>query len=115
MINHFHIKTPRQKRALEVLLDRSTSVNDLGPEIGALNPRQIIFELRQQGFQGIIQTRRFEVTDRDGNQCRPGEYYIPLELKPIVERAVQEYVLKARTRRTRETEKLNNTDCSREV
>jgi hypothetical protein len=76
------IKTPRQRRLLQALLDNAdVSVKDVGPLIGALNPRQIVHELRQQGFHGIIQTRRFSVIDQDGKKCRPGSYYIPLELK----------------------------------
>jgi hypothetical protein len=50
-MNKLIIKGPRQQRALEVLLEGSVTVKDIGPKIGALNPRQVIFELRRQGFE----------------------------------------------------------------
>lgn len=79
------IKTPRQRRLLHALLDNAeVNVKDMGPLIGASNPRQTVHELRQQGFHGIIRTRRFSVIDQDGKKCRPGLYYIPPELKPWV-------------------------------
>lgn len=86
------ILSNRQRRAIEVLLSReSISVKDIGPQIGALNPRQIIMELRRQGFSEIIITRRFTVYDRDGKRCLPGEYFIPTELKPDANKALEEY------------------------
>ena len=88
-MNKLIIKGPRQQRAIEVLLEGCVSVKDIGPKIGALNPRQVIFELRRQGFEGIILTRWFNVIDRDGRRCRPGEYYIPDSFKQIVEDALK--------------------------
>jgi hypothetical protein len=86
MIENFHIKTPRQKRAILALLEKdSIEVKDLGYVVGALNPRQIISELRRQGFEEIIQTKFFEIIDRDGNRCRPGKYFIPPEQKPRIQ------------------------------
>ncbi len=86
MIEHLQIKSQRQKRAINVLIDKaSIEVKDLGILIGALNPRQIIFELRQLGFENIIKTQFFEKKDRDGKRCRPGRYFIPPEFKPIVQ------------------------------
>lgn len=90
MENKFCIKTARQKRAILALLEKSISVKDLGPIIGALNPRQTISELRQQGFRGIIKTKRFTIIDQDGKKCRPGEYFVPQEFKPILERVLKE-------------------------
>lgn len=79
------IKGPRQRRAIEVLLEQeSVKVREIGDVIGALNPRQIIMELRQQGFENMIFTRRYTTFDQDGKLCRPGEYYIPSPLKPYV-------------------------------
>lgn len=91
MNDKFYISSPRQKRAILAILEKPFSVKDLGLKIGALNPRQIIFELRQQGFEGIIITRRYTVIDQDGKKCRPGEYFIPQEFWPILERALKEY------------------------
>jgi len=88
MENNLSINSPRQERAILALLEKSVAVKDLGPIIGALNPRQVIFELRQQGFKGIILTRRFTVIDQDGKRCRPGEYYISIEARAIVEKAL---------------------------
>lgn len=90
MVIKFFIKSPRQKRAILAILEKAISVKDLGVKIGALNPRQIIFELRHQGFQGIVLTRRFTVIDQDGKRCRPGEYFICQEFKPILEAALKE-------------------------
>ena len=86
MDNVLFIRTPRQKRAIEALLkEESVKVKDLGPRIGALNPRQVIMELRSQGFDKIILTRRLIISDQDGKPCRPGEYYIPSHLKHFAE------------------------------
>ncbi len=89
-MNKMLIKGPRQRRAIEVLLNGPVTVKNIGELIGALNPRQVIFELRNQGFENIILTRRFDIIDQDDKQCRPGEYYIPKELKPTVEQALNE-------------------------
>lgn len=88
-MNKLIIKGPRQQRALEVLLKECIAVKDIGTKIGALNPRQVIFELRCQGFEGVILTRWFNVIDRDGRRCRPGEYYIPDSFKQMVEGALK--------------------------
>lgn len=85
MNRNFYLKTLRQRRVLNALLEKeSIEVRDLGCIVGALNPRQVISELRRQGFEGIIQTQLFVVIDRDGNLCRPGKYFIPPEYKPII-------------------------------
>ena len=92
-ISRLEIKTARQKRAIEALLrEESVSVGDLGAAIGALNPRQTIMELRHQGFRGIIQTRKFDVRDRDGEICYPGEYFILPEYKSVVEMVLKKHV-----------------------
>jgi hypothetical protein len=83
---------PRQNRAVRVLVEcESIPVSNLGPIIGALNPRQTIMELRNQGFFGIIRTRRMVEVDRDGKICRPGEYYIPPKLKHFAIEALKKY------------------------
>lgn len=87
-----YIKNLRQKRAIATLLSvDSIAVKDIGPIIGAHNPRQTIMELRRQGFLGIIETRRYTILDRDGKICRPGEYLIPSQLKPIARKVLDEY------------------------
>jgi hypothetical protein len=87
---NFYIKTPRQMRAVIELLGKPIKVSELGSRIGALNARQIVSELRQQGFLGIIFTRRFIVIDQDGKRCRPGEYYIPEHLKQMISESLKE-------------------------
>jgi len=109
----FSIKSPRQHRAIAVLLEKAVSVKDLGPKIGALNPRQIIFELRRQGFEGLILTRRSTVIDQDGRRCRPGEYYIPQDAKPIVEKALTGYAVQMNARLSESTKNPDNTDNNR--
>lgn len=113
-MDNLHIKSPRQTRALSELLKGPIAVKDLGSKIGALNPRQIVFELRFQGFEGIIETRRFTVTDQDGKRCHPGEYYIPEHLKGCAEKALREYVIQAHAKRSGTTKKPNNAYNSRE-
>ena len=85
------IKGPRQRRAVQALLDSPHGITckDLGHLIGALNPQQIISELRRQGFGGVIDTRRFKVSDRDGRACYPGEYYLRPEHRDAVKRALE--------------------------
>jgi len=112
-MDNFCIKSPRQLRAIAVLLERAVSVRDLGPNIGALNPRQIVFELRSQGFEGIIKTRRFTAIDQDGKRCRPGEYYIPQDVKPMVEKALSKCAIQTRTKRSEANNKLDKTDNNR--
>lgn len=112
-MNNFLIKNPRQQRAIAVLLEKAVSVKDLGPMIGALNPRQVIAELRRQGFSGIIETRRFTVTDQDGKRCRPGEYFIQQDVKPMLEKALIEYAIQTRARCSESTKKLDKTDNNR--
>ncbi len=96
MNNVPYIRDIREKRAVEALLKyESIPVKDIGSMVGALNARQNISKLRNQGFQDIILTERFEVVDRDGKICRPGKYLIPAALKPIAEEAVKKYVTQA--------------------
>ena len=88
-----YIKSPRQKRAIETLIIQvSIAVKDIGELIGALNPCQIVMELRRQGFSDIILTRRYSVKDMDGRTCQPGEYYIPEALKFIAKETLKKYV-----------------------
>lgn len=97
MTNLPFIRTPRQERAIEALLaNREITVKQLGSIIGALNPPQIIMELRRQGFEKIIQTRRFNLPDRDGLLCYPGAYFIPDELKSIAKQALEKYTTPAK-------------------
>ena len=84
------IKTPRQIRAVKALLEKDIMVKDLGFIIGALNARQVVMELRRQGFEFFIITRRYTTTDQDGKICRPGEYFIPQEAKSIIGEALHE-------------------------
>lgn len=112
-MNKMHIKGPRQRRAIEALLNSCVTVKNFGTLIGALNPRQVIFELRNQGFEGIILTRRFDTIDQDGKRCRPGEYYISQGSKLLVEKALTEYAIQTRARRSEATKKLNKTNNNR--
>lgn len=91
MKDRFYIDNPRQMRAIAALLEKPILVSSLGSLIGSLNARQTISELRQQGYIKIIKTRRFTVIDQDGRQCRPGQYFIPEDSKPIVEKALGDY------------------------
>jgi len=78
MSDKLFIKNVRQKRAIQILTGKkSVKVKDIGPIIGALNPRQIIMELRRQRFWEIIIARWFIIYD---------------ELKPIARKALKECI-----------------------
>jgi hypothetical protein len=107
-LNRFSIENPRQRRAVEALVERdSIQVQEIGTLIGALNPRQTIMELRRQGFDGIIKTRRFRQQDRDKKMCWPGEYYIPPEYKPLMREVLKRYATSVCQR----TEAAKNNPC----
>lgn len=90
MIQNFCIKTPRQMRAINALLEKeSIEIKELGILAGALNPGQVIFELRAQGFQEIILTQFFERFDRDGKLCRVGRYVIPEIYKNLIREVLE--------------------------
>ena len=115
MTNQPYIKGARQARVIRALLNSAVSVKEMGPKTGALNPRQIILELRRQGFKGIIQTRRYTVIDQDGKRCRPGEYYIPHSAKPMVEKALTGYAVQVNARLIKSTKKPHNSNHSGRV
>ena len=88
--NNLLIKCPRQRRAVQALIEKtSILVKDMVEISGALNPRQTVMELRRQGFLGIIKTRRLTQQDQDGKLCHPGEYFIPSHLKHLAEDALK--------------------------
>lgn len=94
IFNEALIRGPRQRRAVEVLLAREfIPVSEIGKHIGGNNPRQTIMELRRQGFDSIILTRRNKLLDRDGKICWPGEYFIPCEMKPTVREILKKHVV----------------------
>ncbi len=88
------ITAPRQRRALKALLRQSEGISckDLGPLIGALNPRQSIMQLWRLGFKDAIVTESFIVLDQDGKSCRPGRYRILPEHREWVQRVLNENV-----------------------
>ncbi len=92
MKTKINIKSPRQRRALEVLLAHPEGVacKDLGRLIGAINSNQVILELRRQGMQDGIDTEYFVARDRDGKKCRPGMYKIPVERRNWVQQVLNE-------------------------
>lgn len=90
------IKTIKQRKALEELLKQAAiPVKDLGPLIGALNVRQVIRDLRLQGFQDIILTRRFLHIDQYGKRSWPGEYFLPAECSSLVEEILKKHTATA--------------------
>jgi len=64
--------TPRQKRALWGLWNRSLMRGELNRVAGASNGPQVIFELRGKGID--IHCEKVEVVDRDGKPCLAGKY-----------------------------------------
>jgi|GEM_PF-3596751 len=64
--------SPRQRRAVEALLNGPISSLALRNKSGQLNSPDIIYRLRRNGFHII--TERFKMADRDGKICRPAIY-----------------------------------------
>ncbi|HUD00810.1 MAG TPA: hypothetical protein VMR37_00620 [Rhabdochlamydiaceae bacterium] len=80
---------PRERRFLKVLLEKDkVFVRDLRTIVGALNPAQVAFTLRQKGWN--IQTKFISMQDRDGCICHPGFYWLNDEEKERVKRLLEE-------------------------
>jgi hypothetical protein len=66
---------PRELRLLKELVEHDrVFVRDLRKSVGALNPAQIAFCLRKQGW--VINTDFITTRDRDGMICHPGYYWL---------------------------------------
>jgi len=75
------IKTPRQARAIQALLQRDVSSFEMPYITGVLNPYQLVKNLREQGWS--IACVRTSVVDRDGRKCQPGIYCLAPEMLQI--------------------------------
>lgn len=72
-MNTARIQSHRERRLLDVLLKRSEiSRHNLDGAIGAENSPDVVFRLRNKGFQIPCEKREF--TDRDGLKVRIGFY-----------------------------------------
>jgi hypothetical protein len=81
----------REKRFLKALLEKDkVFVKDLRTIVGALNPAQIAFTLRQKGWN--IQTKFITMRDRDGFICHPGYYWLDDQEKERVRRLFEEAI-----------------------
>ncbi|MDD2744569.1 MAG: hypothetical protein PHV02_20105 [Rhodocyclaceae bacterium] len=67
---HILISNPRELRALHALMLRPMPREQLDKAIGCSNSPDVIFRLRQKGFEAPC--TRIDVIDRDGFKCRPG-------------------------------------------
>lgn len=84
----FHIANPREQRLLAALLDRgATSRHDLDGIAGCENTPDLIFRLRNSGFDLPCERRR--LVDRDGETVRIGIYSLT-----EVDRAKARHVLR---------------------
>ncbi len=64
---------PRELRAIDALMNAAAvSRYDLDSIVGTTNSPEVISRLRAKGL--TIPCERFDLTDRDGDKCRPGEY-----------------------------------------
>jgi hypothetical protein len=80
---------PRERRFLKALLEKDkVFVRDLRTIVGAQNPAQVAFNLRQKGWN--IQTKFISMHDRDGCICHPGFYWLNEEEKERVRRFLEE-------------------------
>jgi hypothetical protein len=78
------IRTNRQRRALQALIDcgeRGVSSCDMRGLVGALNVPKLMAGLTRNGWSWCCE--RVEVSDRDGQKCRPGIYHLTPEHKKI--------------------------------
>lgn len=66
------IKSPRQIRALQALLDGPTSRERLDQVAGASNSPDVVAALRRRGLGIVCDT--VEIVDRDGRKAHPGVY-----------------------------------------
>lgn len=80
---------PREKRFLQALLEKDkVFVMELRNIVGALNPAQVAFTLRQKGWN--IQTKFVTMRDRDGLVCHPGFYWLEDKEKERVRQFLEE-------------------------
>ncbi|MBC9070950.1 hypothetical protein IAI53_03145 [Thauera sp. CAU 1555] len=76
----FYTDNPRELRLLGHLLDREGAFREeLDRAVGASNSPDIVFRLRQRGFD--IPCDRVTRTDRDGRPCKVGWYRLTAEAK----------------------------------
>ncbi|MBF0213603.1 MAG: hypothetical protein HQM00_08570 [Magnetococcales bacterium] len=82
------ITNPRQRRALEVLLERKRiSVWELRLMVGAANASQLVVDLRKKGFD--IRCNRIRMFDQDNRASNPGLYWLPDDMRQIARQAME--------------------------
>jgi hypothetical protein len=98
---------PRELRLLKILMEEDkVFLEDLRQKVGALNPAQVKFSLKKKGW--IIHTTFISMKDRDGNDCRPGYYWMDLQEKEKVRNFLEKVNGAAATApSTTETSKFN--------
>lgn len=74
------IKSPRQIRALQALLDGPTSRERLDQVAGASNSPDVVAALRRRGLGIVCDT--VEIVDRDGRKAHPGVYSLSTADRP---------------------------------
>ena len=68
--------TPREKRAINALLNGSVMRENLDFIAGCSNSPELVAGLRRKGLE--VPCKRIEKFDKDGNACYPGQYsFIP--------------------------------------
>lgn len=90
------IKSNRQRRALEALVKYGgVSSHDMRGLAGALNVPELMAGLTRNGWSWICE--RVEVSDRDGQKCRPGIYHLTPEHQKIAAKLLSAYPHAANT------------------
>ena len=74
--------SPREKRAINALLNRPIMRETLDAIAGCSNGPELVAGLRRKGL--LVPCDRVERFDKDGNACYPGQYSFTAEDKQIV-------------------------------
>ena len=81
MSNIKPIRTPRQARALQALLQKPVMREQMARVTGASNSPEVVSQLRKLGL--LVHCKRLNKRDRDGLPCEPGLYTLVTQSKKL--------------------------------
>jgi hypothetical protein len=74
--------TPREKRALNALMNGAVMRENLDSIAGCSNSPELVAGLRRRGL--VVPCERVERFDKDGNACYPGQYSLTPDDRGLV-------------------------------